>query len=217
MESRSCDWEVCFRNFAIIHLRADASRVDMWCDRTHYAMNIAKQKKTYGVVTSTARASISCGLEMNRQFHVVSWDFTSIKLFIPNDDPFICYFWVLWRNIYTRDSFWDILLNWYFVWLNVRQNFNRICFIFVFIENPKSNTTLCWPRPESTITAETTSNWALLAVNTSVSAHCQSPTQEIQTSSVHCQKHKANNKFSMRIFCILEFDGIIFYKSRFEK
>merc|ERR1719348_254079 len=34
--------------------------------------------------------------------------------------------------------------------------------------DPKSNTTLCWPRPVSTTTRVTTSNWELPAVNTSV-------------------------------------------------
>merc|ERR1712137_156779 len=34
--------------------------------------------------------------------------------------------------------------------------------------DPKSNTTLCWPRPVSTTTRVITSNWELPAVNTSV-------------------------------------------------
>lgn len=121
-------------------------------------------------------------------------------------------------EIFTRDSFWDILFTIprFVVWKDIFFNQDEFV-LFSSIENRKSNITLCWPRPESTTTAETISNWVLLAVNTSVSAHCQSPTQEIQTSSVHCQKLKANYKFSVRIV-FLKFNGINFIRiSRFEK
>lgn len=120
-------------------------------------------------------------------------------------------------EIFTRDSFWDIYSQ-QPDFLCEKHIFNHDEFVlFSSIENRKSNITLCWPRPESTTTAETISNWVLLAVNTSVSAHCQSPTQEIQTSSVHCQKLKANYKFSVRIV-YLKFNGINFIRiSWFEK
>ena len=56
------------------------------------------------------------------------------------------------------------------------------------LENPKSSTTLCWPRPESTTTTATTSSSEQLAVNTSASAPSQSLMLEIPISSAHCQK-----------------------------
>lgn len=97
----------------------------------------------------------------------------------------------LWRNITLEtlsENFAIQTMNSYSLshWID----FNPPRLSVAFTESPKSNTTLCWPRPEFTTTAATILNWELLAVNTSVSAHCQSPIQEILTSFVHCPKLK---------------------------
>lgn len=56
------------------------------------------------------------------------------------------------------------------------------------LENPKSSTTLCWPRPVSITTTATTSSSEQPAVNTSVSAPSPSPMLVTLTSSVHYQR-----------------------------
>ena len=71
--------------------------------------------------------------------------------------------------------------------------------LVIFLGNPRSNTTLCWPKPESIITLATTSNWVLLVVNISVCAPFPSQTPEIPISSVPCPKarHKRTCTFSI--------------------
>lgn len=116
------------------------------------------------------------------------------------DDQFICYFWVLVTKFYTRDSFWDdIEFKLHYcdhIECNEMDGFLIEFSLFLFspprqfIESLKSSTTQCWPRPVSIITVATILNWAQHAENTSVSAHFQSPIQEIRISFVHCQKLK---------------------------
>lgn len=116
----------------------------------------------------------------------------------------ICYFWVPWRNFHTRDSFWEFIefklkltsSKSDHIWWNrflIDFSFFFLSF-FCCIENLKSSTTQCWPKPVFITTAATILNWALLAENTSVSAHSQSPIQAIQISFVPCLKHKLSNR-----------------------
>lgn len=114
------------------------------------------------------------------------------KYFLPD--------WMHGDTHNTRDSFWPEFwsFDWAINWTDHMKLTRKKFFLhFLFAENPKSNTTPCWPRPASITTVEITLNWVPLAVDTSVCARCPSPIQEIPISFVHCQKLKVNSESEM--------------------
>lgn len=88
-----------------------------------------------------------------------------------------------------RNSFWKAIEGDYYMYS-----------FFFFVENRKLNTTPCWPRLKSNTTVVPTLTWVLLAVDTSASAPCPSPTLEILISSVPPVKTNCREQFKKLLF-----------------
>merc|ERR1712029_973921 len=71
-----------------------------------------------------------------------------------------------------------------------RLNWSSLPITLLLSGNPRSSTTLCWPRLECIITLAITTSWVPPVVNISASQPFRSLTLEILTSSVQCLKEK---------------------------
>ena len=149
-----------------------------------------KQKKTVESINSRLALVMKSGkfcLGYKKTLDTLRMGKAKLVIIANNTPPLRLVPFVFWPRVYaTRGPANDL-------------SSRDLTKLVIFLGNPRSNTTLCWPKPESIITLATTSNWVLLVVNISVSAPFPSQTLEIPISSVQCPKvrHKRACTFSI--------------------
>ena len=149
-----------------------------------------KQKKTVESINSRLALVMKSGkfcLGYKKTLDTLRMGKAKLVIIANNTPPLRLVPFVFWPRVYaTRGPANDL-------------SSRDLTKLVIFLGNPRSNTTLCWPKPESIITLATTSNWVLLVVNISVSAPFPSQTPEIPISSVQCPKvrHKRACTFSI--------------------
>ena len=148
-----------------------------------------KQKKTVESINSRLALVMKSGkfcLGYKKTLDTLRMGKAKLVIIANNTPPLRLVPFVFWPRVYARGPANDL-------------SSRDLTKLVTFSGNPRSNTTLCWPKPESIITLATTSNWVLLVVNISVCAPFPSQTPEIPISSVPCPKvrHKRACTFSI--------------------
>ena len=148
-----------------------------------------KQKKTVESINSRLALVMKSGkfcLGYKKTLDTLRMGKAKLVIIANNTPPLRLVPFVFWPRVYARGPANDL-------------SSRDLTQLVIFLGNPRSNTTLCWLKPESIITLATTSNWVLLVVNISVCAPFPSQTPEIPISSVPCPKarHKRTWIFSI--------------------
>ena len=148
-----------------------------------------KQKKTVESINSRLALVMKSGkfcLGYKKTLDTLRMGKAKLVIIANNTPPLRLVPFVFWPRVYARGPANDL-------------SSRDLTQLVIFLGNPRSNTTPCWPKPESIITLATTSNWVPLVVNISVCAHFPSQTPEIPISSVPCPKarHKRTCTFSI--------------------
>ena len=148
-----------------------------------------KQKKTVESINSRLALVMKSGkfcLGYKKTLDTLRMGKAKLVIIANNTPPLRLVPFVFWLRVHARGPANDL-------------SSRDLTKLVIFLGNPRSNTTLCWPKPESIITLATTSNWVPLVVNISVCAPFPSQTPEIPISSVPCPKarHKRTCTFSI--------------------
>ena len=146
-----------------------------------------KQKKTVESINSRLALVMKSGkfcLGYKKTLDTLRMGKAKLVIIANNTPPLRLVPFVFWPRVYARGPANDL-------------SSRDLTKLVTFSGNPRSNTTLCWPKQESTITPATTSSWEQLVVNISVWLHSPSQIPAIPISSVQCpqMRHKGTNLF----------------------